>query len=120
MKRLLAGLALVAMAMLATPQQASALSLLNPFGLVSEHLSDNKGMVEEVRFRGRGFGRGHFRGFRGHGFRVHRGFRAHRGWHVRRAWRPRYFVPRYYGPPRRCRVVWTYYGPQRICRYRWW
>jgi hypothetical protein len=117
MKRLLAGLALAAMTMWVAPQQASALSLLNPFGAASEHLSDNRGMVEEVRFRGRGFGRGHFRGFRG--------FRVHRGWHVRRAWRPRYFVPRYYGPryygpPRRCRVIWTYYGPRRVCRYRWW
>lgn len=113
MKKCLAGLALAAMAVLATPQQASALSLLDPFGAASRHLSDNKGMVEEVRFRGRGFGRGHFRGFRG--------FRAHRGWRVRRAWRPRYFVPRYYvAPPRRCRVIWTYYGPQRVCRYRWW
>ncbi len=115
MKKILAGLALAAMAMLATPQQASALSLLDPFGVASKHLSENKGMVEEVRFGRRGFGRGHFRGFRGH-----RGFRVHRGWHVRRAWRPRYFVPRYYAAPRRCRIIMTYYGPQRVCRHRWW
>jgi hypothetical protein len=115
MKKLLAGLALAAMTILAVPQQASALSLQNPLGAASKHLSDNNGMVEEVRFGGRrGFGRGHFG--RGH----FRGFRGHRGWHVRRAWRPRYFAPRLYvAPPRRCRVVWTYYGPQRVCRYRW-
>lgn len=114
MRKFLAGLALAAMTICGAPQQASALSLQNPFGVASKHVSETvQGQVEEVRFGGRGFGRGHFRGFRG--------FRVNRGWRVRRAWRPRYFAPRYYvAPPRRCRIVWTYYGPQRVCRYRRW
>lgn len=112
MKKLLAGLALAAMTILAAPQQAGALSLLSPVGVAgTKHVSDS--MVTEVRWGRRGgFGRGHFRGFRG-------GWRGHRGWRVHRAWRPRYYAPRYFGPVRRCRVVWTYYGPQRICRYRY-
>lgn len=111
MKKFLAGLALAALAMLAAPQQAGALSLLSPAGATTaKYVSDS--MVTEVRWGRRGFGRGHVRGFRG--------WRGHRGWRVHRAWRPRHFAPRYHvGPIRRCRVVWTYYGPQRICRYRY-
>ena len=115
MKKLLAGLALAALTMMAVPQQASALSLQNPFGVASKHVSESMpAQVEQVRFGGRG--RGHFRGFRGGGHRWH----AHRGWRVRHAWRPRYFAPRYYAAPRRCRIVMTYYGPRRVCRPVYW
>ncbi len=105
-KKILAGAAVVAGLVLGMPaQQAAAVTLLSPgMAATTQHVSDN--LVTEVRWGGRrgGFHRGHFRG--------HRGWRP-RAWHHRR-----YFAPRFYAAPRRCRVVMTYYGPQRICR-RW-
>ncbi len=113
MKKLLFGLASLALMLVAVPvERAGAVTLSSP-GAAYDARNVSDSLVTEVR---RGGGRGIGRG----GFRGGRHFGGHRGWRGRHlGWRPRVFAPGFYGsygPPRRCRIVMTYYGPRRVCR----
>lgn len=112
MKKLLFGLAVAALMLVAIPVQRAAAITLPGGASDARNVSDS--LVIDVR---RGGGRGHMGG-RHFGGRHFGG--RHFGWRGHRVWRghgPRFYG--YYGYPRRCRWVMTYYGPRRVCRRIW-
>ena len=121
MRKILAGLAMAGLMMIATPTLKAYAEAAVPGAVQGIAGSTSDNILTDVSARrggfrggGRHFGGRHFRGGGRH-FRHFGGFRRHYGFR-----RARFYArPRFYAP-RQCHRVWTYYGPRRVCRFTRW